>query len=319
MLTIIIFTNGRYTYVSALLKDLLETKLNIRYLIIDFKKKSKNQLRQDILKFRKKKKFTFLIEENNITFSQKFLKFIKRVRTKYVWFIGDDDRVETGYLKKLYSLLKNSKNSGFTLNHHSFEKNQEIIKNQNLEKRIFIEKLNIEKSVTEIGMLSTQIINTNKYKKIFKLLNRKILLNNGYPQVYIIMKLIEKFNDWKFISNKIVFYRYGNFNFKKKNLIERLNFELKGYFQPAKEIYGVNSKIYKNIFKKIFLSHVISWIAVALRKIARKDIIKLINKNIYLFPNFKYINFLLFIINKAPTKVSFYILKIIQKIYLLRF
>lgn len=72
MLTIIIFTNGRYTYVSALLKDLLETKLNIRYLIIDFKKKSKNQLRQDILKFKKKKNLHFSLKKTTLHFHKNF-------------------------------------------------------------------------------------------------------------------------------------------------------------------------------------------------------------------------------------------------------
>jgi len=332
MLTIIIFTNGRYTYVFSLLKDLLEAELNINYIIVDYKAKNQGQIIKNLIKLeknkkkqnniklnlKKNKKIKLIVDKNKISFSKRFLKYIKIVKSKYVWFIGDDDRIETSYLKKLFFHIKKNKNSGFTLNHHSFKKDQEIIKKYNIKKKIIIKKFNIEKDVSKIGMISTQIINTYNLKKIFKLLDKKTLLNNGYPQVYIIMKLVEKFNDWIYISNKIVFYRYGNFNYEKKNLIERLNFELAGYYQPAKKIYGINSIIYKKIFVQIFFLYIISWVAVSLNKIKKQDIIKLIKKKNFLFPNLWHINFTLFIIYKFPNKICFYILKIIQKLFQLK-
>ena len=330
MLTIIIFTNNRYSYVSSLLKDLLEAQLNIKYWLVDWspqnleginqfsKRLEKNKSIKKNIKLRlgKDKQIKFFTQKKNMTFGERFLKYIKSAKTKYVWFIGDDDRIETNYLQKLLFFLKKNQNSGFVLGHHSFKKKQEITKDINIKKKIITRSLDIEKDVTKIGMISSLIFNTHKFKKILNSLNTKLLNNNGYPQTYVVMKLNERFKDWKIISNKVVFYRYDNLNYKKKDYLLRLNFELNGYLQPAKEIYGINSKTYQIIFKEVFYSYIIDWIAETSKKVQKKDIVELIKKNIYLFPKFWNVNVMLFVIFKLPTIISFYILKIINKLFL---
>lgn len=330
MLTIIIFTNNRYSYVSSLLKDLLEAQLNIKYWIVVWSAQNPEGIKQFSKRFEKNKsiknniklqlgknkQIKFFTQEKYMTFEERFLKYIKSAKTKYVWFIGDDDRIETNYLQKLLLFLKKNQNSGFVLGHHSFKKNQEITKGSNIKKKIITKSLDIEKDVTKIGMMSSLIFNTHKFKKILNSLNMKLLKNNGYPQTYIVMKLNQRFKDWKIISNKVIFYRYGNLNYKKKDYLLRLNFELNGYLQPAEEIYGINTKTYQIIFKKVFYSYIIDWIAETSKKVQKKDIVKLIKKNIHLFPQFWDVNIMLFIIIKLPTIVSFYILKIINKLFL---
>jgi len=162
MLTIIIFTNGRYTYVFSLLKDLLEAELNINYIIVDYKAKNQGQIIKNIIKLeknkkkqnniklnlKKNKKIKLIVDKNKISFSKRFLKYIKIVKSKYVWFIGDDDRIETSYLKKLFFHIKKNKNSGFTLNHHSFKKDQEIIKKY---KETYLKMSNFDTSLKSIS------------------------------------------------------------------------------------------------------------------------------------------------------------------------
>jgi hypothetical protein len=320
MLTIIIFTNGRYTYLSPLLKDIIKSEAKVKVWIIDYfsknKKKTINSLSYkeciDKLHF-KNDKIKIVIDKNYYTFAKRFLKYLKKVKTKFAWFVGDDDRIDAKYLKNLVEYLKFQKNSGFTLDHIAFNKNEDIENKINVLKKISSEDFNLKRYVSKIGLISTQIINVNKYNKISKLLNKEILLDNGSPQIYIIFQLIKIFNDWKYIPNKIVFYRYGNFTMKKKYLItERLNHEFNGCLQPAKEIFGFDSNMYKNILKKVFFQNFISWIIYSLQYLGRKKTFEIINRNRYLMLNNKYINCILFIISITPVK-TFFILKFIRK------
>ena len=224
MLTIIIFTNGRYNYLAPLMMDILEAKGNVKLWIVDYAAKNKKETISYLLDkdnnfklYIKKKKIQFFIDKEYCTFAERFLKYLKKVKTKYVWFVGDDDRINTNYLKNLFAYLNLNTNSGFTMEHKSFNKNEDIQKLCYQSKKINCKNFNFKNNVSKIGLISTQIINANNYQKISKILDRKILLNYGCPQIYIIFQLIKKFNDWKYISNKIVFYRYGNNSMEKKN------------------------------------------------------------------------------------------------------
>ena len=321
MITIIIFTNGRYTYLSPLLKDIIDAKANVKIWIIDYAAKNKketiNQLTNkdsNLKLYINKKKIHFFINKKYHTFAERFLKYLKKVKTKYVWFVGDDDRIDTNYLKDLFTYLNLKTSSGFTLEHISFNKDEDVRKTNDKLKKIDSKIFNLTYQVSKIGLISTQIINVSKYKKISKLLNREILLNYGCPQIYIIFQLIKIFNDWEYISNKIVFYRYGNNNMKKKYLIERMNFELNGSLQPAKKIFGLDSDTYKNIFKKNFFKNFISWIVLSIENLGKYKTYKIIFKNRNLIPNIKHVHLVFFLILITP--VSFFSLfKFIKKIY----
>jgi hypothetical protein len=321
VITIIIFTNGRYTYLSPLLKDIIDAKANVKIWIIDYAAKNKketiNQLTNkdsNLKLYINKKKIHFFINKKYHTFAERFLKYLKKVKTKYVWFVGDDDRIDTNYLKDLFTYLNLKTSSGFTLEHISFNKDEDVRKTNDKLKKIDSKIFNLTYQVSKIGLISTQIINVSKYKKISKLLNREILLNYGCPQIYIIFQLIKIFNDWEYISNKIVFYRYGNNNMKKKYLIERMNFELNGSLQPAKKIFGLDSDTYKNIFKKNFFKNFISWIVLSIENLGKYKTYKIIFKNRNLIPNIKHVHLVFFLILITP--VSFFSLfKFIKKIY----
>jgi hypothetical protein len=319
VITIIIFTNGRYTFLSPLLKDIIDAKANVKIWIIDYAAKNKketiNQLtnKDSNLKLHiNKKKIHLFINKKYHTFAERFLKYLKKVKTKYVWFVGDDDRIDTSYLKDLFTYLNLKTSSGFTLEHISFNKDEDVRKAYDKLKKIDSKSFNLTNDVSKIGLISTQIINVSKYKKISKLLNREILLNYGCPQIYIIFQLIKKFKDWKYISNKIVFYRYGNNNMKKKYLIERLNFELNGCLQPAKKIFGFNSNMYKAIFKKVFFKNFISWIIFSVENLGKYKTFKIINQNRNLIPNIKVTNLVLFLIFITPLSI-FTVFKFIKK------
>jgi len=324
VLTIIIFTNGRYTYLLPLLKDIIEAEANVKVWIIDYAAKNTketiNQLsdRDNNLKLHlNKKKIQFFINKKYHTFAERFLKYLKKVKTKYVWFVGDDDRINISYLKNLVNYLNLKTVSGFTLKHSSFYKDEDIRKMYEKLKKIDSKSFNLKKDVDKIGLISTQIINIKKYKKISKLLNKEILLNYGSPQIYIIFQLIQIFNDWKYISNKVVFYRCGNNSLTKKYFRERLNFELNGCLQPAKKIFGFHSNMYKNIFKKVFFKNFISWIVLSIENLGKYKTYKIIHKNRNLIPNIKHIKLVFFLIFITPASFFSAIKFVKRKINLL--
>ena len=299
MLTIIIFTNGRYNYLVPLLNDIVQSNVNANIKVVNYGKNYKNKIKP----FLKRKNIEFTRGKSNQTFAERFVYYIKKIKTKYVWFIGDDDRIETKYLKPLISFLEAKNNSGFALNYSSFHKNEKIKKNKEILKNIKFEPLKLLENIHNFGTLGTQIININYFKKISKLLNKKILLNTGYPQVYIALKLIKKFQDWKFIENKILFYRYGNFKTNNENLKLRLNMEFNGYYLPAKEIFGINSKIYKKIFKIIFFKNIFSWLILTLEKIGKNNTKIIISNNRKLIPDDYLINCIIYLIFIMPVNL----------------
>jgi hypothetical protein len=298
MLTIIIFTNSRYNYLLPLLHDITQSNIKIIIKVVDYGHINKKKIKP----FLKNNKIEYIIDKSKELFSERFFNYIKKTRTRYVWFIGDDDRIETQYLKALINFLKLKNNSGFALNYSSFHKNKKIIKNNKTLTNIKFQSFNLLKNIHSLGTIGTQIINVNSFKKILSTLNRKILLNYGYPQVYIGLKLIKKFKDWKFIENKILFYRYGNFEINNKNLGIRLNMEFNGYYAAAKEIFGINSKMYKKIFRIIFFKNIFSWLVLTIEKLGREKTQVIINNNRTLIPNSWWINFILYLIYQTPVK-----------------
>ena len=298
MLTIIIFSSGRHNYLTPLLHDIVQSNIKIKIQVVNFGIKNEKKIKP----FLKNKNIQFKIDKNHETFSERFFNYIKKIKTRYVWFIGDDDRIETKYLKPLINFLKLKNNSGFALNYGSFHKNEKIIKNNKILKSIKFQPYDLLKNINNLGTIGTQIINVNSFKKISKSLNNKILLSYGYPQVYLALKLITKFKDWKFIENKILFYRYGNFEINKKNLEVRLYMELNGYFAAAKEIFGINSAVYKKIFRIIFFKNIFSWLILSIENVGKKKTQIIIDNNRILIPNSWWINFTLYLTLKTPDR-----------------
>jgi len=298
MLTIIILTNSNYDYLSRLLKDIWNEKINIW--VVDYGK-NPNKIK---INFLKKKNIKLIFDSKELSFGNRYYKYIKLAKTKYVWFVGDDDRLKKKNLSNLVKFIKKKKNSGYTLSYEVFENDNQINDNLKIKKstkKIESRNLKILEDIHNLGMLSAQIINVDCFKKIEKTLNKKILLRYGYPHVYIILKIIKKFDDWQKIMNTIVYYRLSKKKILSKNILKRLDIEFKGYLLPIKEIY--NNRLYKKLFKKIFIKNIISWIFSSIQNAGKKRTFKIINDNNKISPNSITIFFIKVMIFLLPTKL----------------
>jgi hypothetical protein len=310
MLTIIIFTNSNYVYLSSLLKDIWHPKINIW--IVDYGK-NPNKIKINLLK---KKNIKLIFDNKNVSFGKRYYKYIKLVKTKYVWFVGDDDRLNKVDLKKTIKFIKIKKSSGFTLSYKVFKEDNQIDNKTKLNKftkKIESADLKILDDIHNLGMLSTQIININFFKKIENSLDKKILLKYGYPHVYIILKIIQKFNDWQKISNTIVYYRLSKKKLSSKDILKRLDMEFKGYLLPVKEMYG--NYLYKRIFLKIFYKNIISWILLSIQCAGKVRTIKILNNNNSISPNSIFIFLVKVLILLIPIKLIIVLKRIKKKLF----
>jgi len=307
MLTIIILTNSNYDYLLPLLKDILNEKINIW--VVDYGK----NLNKIKINFFKKKNIKLISDKNKVSFGSRYYKYIKLVKTKYVWFVGDDDRLKKIDLKNLIRFIKIKRSSGFTLSYKVFEQDSEIdnnLKIKKLTKKIKSTNFKILDDIHNLGMLSAQIINMDCFRKIESNLNKKILFKYGYPHVYIILKIIQKFTDWQKIKNVIVYYRLNKKKISSGDILKRLDIEFKGYLLPMKEIYC--NHLYKKLFKIIFIKNIISWILFSIQYAGKKKTIKILNNNNNISPNSISIYFIKIFIFLIPTRLLTFF-KIIKK------
>jgi hypothetical protein len=310
MLTIIIFTKSNYAYLSSLLKDIWHTKINIW--IVDYGN-NPNKIKINRLK---RKNIKLIFDSKTVSFGERYYKYIKLVKTKYVWFVGDNDRLNKIDLKTIIKFIKIKKSSGFTLSYKVFEEDNQINNKNKLKratKKIESTKLEILDDIHNLGMLSTQIININCFKKIENTLNKKILLQYGYPHVYIILKIIRKFTDWQKIKNTIVYYRLNKKKLSSKDILKRLDIEFKGYFLPAKEMY--KNYIYKKIYKKVFYNNIISWLLLSIQYAGKLRTFKIINSNNNLSSNNILIFFVKILILLIPIKLVIFLKKIKKNLF----
>jgi len=103
MLTIIILTNSNYDYLSRLLKDIWNEKINIW--VVDYGK-NPNKIK---INFLKKKNIKLIFDSKELSFGNRYYKYIKLAKTKYVWFVGDDDRLKKKNLSNLVKFIKKKK------------------------------------------------------------------------------------------------------------------------------------------------------------------------------------------------------------------
>ena len=301
MLTIVIFTNYEGETLDKILNDLnkIHNTILINIWLVNWGK-TKHSIKKKI-KITKNKKIRFLRCELK-NFGERYVKYLKKIKTKYVWFIGDDDRINY----KNYHILENviNKNySGITMNSSVIINRLNFKNNKNYK----IENLQIEKHIHLTGFTTSQIINVEMLKKE-SILNKNFEINL-YPQLYFIFYLIIKKGNWKFLQLDLVKNRIKNFRYlDKKNLLTRLNNEYRGYLIPLKKWIAKDSNTYRLCYKKLFFSNIISWINLNIKINGKKKTYKIIikNKALKVFSiNVIIANFLLFIIpNKLLNLIS---------------
>jgi len=316
MLTIIIFTSKRLEKFIELIGDIKKNnhKLNIPIVIVSYQEESKNLI--IIKRIAKENDYKLYIEKKELLVAEKLKKYTKKVKTKYFWWVSDDDRITNNAVNIINDLLKKNNNiSGITLANKS-------IPNVNIHKKIYfndkkkkeLEDLDIKKKITELGMNSAQITSVKHYMNALKDFTKNEYHNTAYSYLNIMYKIIFKTDNWKYLNNKLVIYRVGNLdNVNAQLALKRLDNEFKGYLIPLKKIYRKKRGDYDAIFREIFYKNIISHIFLNFYINGRLKTLQTVLNNLKLIPKKLYI-IILIIIFATPN----FVLKFIKKIKILR-
>lgn len=290
MLTILIFTSNRLELLKELLNDITSSKsfkfINLQIVFYDTKIIPNDKFLKKLSNLQNVK---LLNEKLNLSGVEKFIKYSKKINTRFLWVLSDDDRIYNNTIEKLLNILKSTNYSGFTLSYESKLKlkNRKFFSN---DKKISVRGFDLNKDLLSIGLRSSIIFRTKNLKKFLDSKKKK------YFTEYIQSNfLINNLDNWGVINNKFLIFRYGNLDNKNKNYLEsRLDHELSGYLPNLKE--KVKGK-YEFYFNQIFINHTISWINQNIINNGKISTIKIILKNKkYVIFNFKILIYLISII-----------------------
>lgn len=87
-----------------------------------------NDTEKVVNKFLYKKNIKYIKNRNNLGLVGNLYSLSIKSKSKYIWFIGDDDELEEGILLYVINVLKNNENLGFIfINHKCYEKEKKNI------------------------------------------------------------------------------------------------------------------------------------------------------------------------------------------------
>jgi hypothetical protein len=231
--------------------------------------------------------------------------------------IGDDDRINLKNFKKIYKYL-NYNFTGMTLSFTNFKTNKDLnfLSSNTIDR---IRPFDLTKDFNRIGFTSCQIMNVKFLRKIFKT-EKKYLLKTGFPQNFIITKLIRKYSNWYSSDLSCIFNNLRSFDkiWIRKNLLIRLKSEYDGYFIPLKKNFSdLNSKKINKIYTHIFFKNIISWLFLSLKYFGKIKTFKNIKKERKILKEPLLVKLILLIIYLSPIFLL-NILRIIRRKILLK-
>lgn len=267
-LTICIPTKDRsislISLIKTLIKECLLYKNKIHFLIVDGSKN--NSLDKIKRLFNHNYSFDYIHSGlNSLDFD--ILNNIQHIKSKYVWFMSDDDGIYHDSLHEIFKLIyEHSDAAGFSFNYQGYDK--DLIKkfhthqasNMKFNSKMFINDDLIKSLGAHLGYMPAHIFKVSLLKKI----SHKEFTNDFRAWVipYLILNMpISKTKYWFYSTKKLVRYRTGNDSFLNNGLYQRQLLMFNGFFKLIKN-YSSNHTykfFLKNYLKKRLLRNLVAF------------------------------------------------------------
>ncbi|MGC8728544.1 MAG: glycosyltransferase family 2 protein [Elusimicrobiales bacterium] len=269
------------------------------------------------------KNFVYFRWDRNMGADANFLKVVELSKGEYCWLMGSDDKIlDNGIDRVLEFLNKNKGISGLSVNRKAYNKNfqfeikiKPIIKDA--KKDIILKDFNVFLELFHYwGYISGQVIRRELWNKVINNTGEKIKeYFNAYVHVYVISRMFLENGCWGYIHSPCVGWRSDNDSFLSDlGTIKRMKLDVVGYEKILRDLFGSDSRVYKEINKEILLAHIrnhLFEIKFNSRDLKFKDYIKIFN---ILHPYYK--RYLIFWFFHVPLLFCpLFVLKIIKKIY----
>jgi glycosyltransferase involved in cell wall biosynthesis len=202
--------------------------------------------------------------QTNEGIDKDIIKGLELSDAKYCWLFSDDDRLSDGSLSYLLDVLRKEKNlTGCFINRDSYDYKLEKQVAEASQwpgkvlsaNRLFTDKSECIKHIgNDIGFLSSQLINIDKWKKALGNEDYGELYNSCYMFVHIIFKMMNEDFKWLYIHSTLLKQRTGNDSFLSRvGVIKRQKIELDNLQNIFTLHYDVGSKEYHILLKKMLM------------------------------------------------------------------
>lgn len=259
-LSIVIPTYNRADYLKETL-DCFIKQISSSVEIIISDNCSTDNTEEMILELQKIYDYIFYTKlPENLGFDKNILNGLKQATGEYCWIFSSDDLVEDGALSIVLQTIKDYDGlTGISLNGSGYTKDMgkkilssTVMNYKKLQSNCLY--LNAEEAYQALGdyfgFISGQILRREILHDAIKTSDISRFLN-GYIHVYIIGKMLKIKPRWLYIQQPIIKWRSGNDSISSLGRVKRLAVDVKGYAEITQAIFGIRSRTYTSIQKRV--------------------------------------------------------------------
>lgn len=199
---------------------------------------------------------TYFRWTKNMGADRNFLKVIELAQGEYCWFMGSDDRVESGGIQHVLSQINsNQVLTGATVNQAIYSsdfkyeiKGVPVFGSYLGSDYLFIDAENCFSTLgLYFGYISGQIINRNLWFEVVSYSNLETYCNS-FVHVYVIGRMLQRRPKWLYIHKRCVGYRSGNDSFLKEHgIYKRQVIAHASIEEIVRGLFGKKSKVYHTV------------------------------------------------------------------------
>ena len=197
--------------------------------------------------------------QENLGFDNNILSLIEKAEGEYLWFIGDDDCVVPGAMKKIMEVLRNKKCSGMILNGlpFDFDMKEQIGPTTVMNKKFSTKSVDFNSAEAVFSELGDAIgfISANVVQRALLVTaaedNRVEQFTRGYIHVFLIGLAMKLNPSWYYFSEPCVKWRAGNDGLGYLGEYKRLELDIIELERIILELFGKNSVVLDNVNRRI--------------------------------------------------------------------
>lgn len=208
------------------------------------------------------KNMKYIRQPSNIGLDRNFIAAASAASGEYIWFMGDDDRIEpNGLLTVIGALQRWPSVVGLTLGVIDYDVTMSQITGVRAipKTQLLTGATNVFSSIPELlGFMSSMVVSRNLWMKASADASAQAM-QNLYSQVYIMGRAVGKNGTWGVVSTKCVGFRSGNDQFKRKlGWLERLKIDARAYDEIADLLFAKDQVVHRAMRRRIFDTHIVA-------------------------------------------------------------
>jgi abequosyltransferase len=208
--------------------------------------------------------------EQNRGADHNYLNAVKIASGTFCWLMGSDDRLISGAIPYVLTQLDDSY-AGYSVRtqpydfallkprHCTFFKKNDLLKDVEFKDA---ETIYIALG-THFGYISGHVVNRELWGRVISQIPNIHDYYNAYVHVYVIGRMIQLSPKWKYLSKLCVCTRGDNDSFLNQGYLKRMCLDIDGYTKIASDLFGRNSRVYRQHISKMCAQHIQHHVMVA--------------------------------------------------------